>query len=744
MSMADRINLTIDGVPVEVERGATVLQAAQVADIYIPTLCFHPSLQPYGGCRLCIVEIENMRGLPTACTTPATEGMNVTTDSVRLQELRRSYLQLILTEHPNACLTCHRRQRCGPHDICLRHVSVTERCVSCPNNRQCELQDVVDYIGMPEIPLPYQYKELPVDYSREPLIRRDYNLCILCGRCVQMCADIRGIGAVSFSRRGFDTVVGTAFDRPLQESGCRFCGACVEVCPTGALMDEGSQFQPDYDWMSLAVPCQNACPAGINVPLYVYLTGEGKYQESLAVVREKVPFPGVLGRVCIHPCEEACRRSAMNEPISIRFLKRFVADRDEGLWKPFSRHLPDTGKKVAIVGSGPAGLTAGYYLAKAGHGVTVFEQFSRAGGMMRLGIPDYRLPPEVLDGEIDIIAEAGVDIKLNTRIDSVDSLFEQGYDAVFLGPGAHQGMPLGVEGDDLPGVYDGASFLREVNLGGTMDIGEKVAVIGGGNVAIDGARVALRLGAKDVRIVYRRTRAEMPASPEEVEAALEEGIQIDFLTSHLKVRQEGGRLVMTCNRNELGEPDASGRRRPVPIKGSEFDVAYDCIIGAIGQRPEIPEGFNVKTGRGSTIRANEATMATSREGVWAGGDAVNGPDSVIRAIDAGRKAAISIDKYLGGSGNIEEELTRERKIGICAGITSDSFHDEHRAEMPCLPPRDVIGNFVEVELGFNEREGVREGKRCFQCGFRFQIEPAPRPPALQRQHTSTDGVESVT
>jgi formate dehydrogenase (NADP+) beta subunit len=743
MPMADKINLMIDGVPVEVEKGATVLQAAQAAGIYIPTLCFHPSLQPYGGCRLCIVEIENMRGLPTACTTPAAEGMKVTTETPRLQELRRSYLQLILTEHPNACLTCHRRERCGPYEICLRHVAVTERCVACPNNKQCELQEVVDYIGMPEVTLPYKYKDLPVDFTREPLVRRDYNLCILCGRCVQMCADVRGIGAVSFNKRGFDTVVGTAYDRPLQESGCRFCGACVEVCPTGALMDAGAEFQPECEWMSLAVPCRHACPAGINVPLYVYLAGEGMYQESLAIVREKVPFPGVLGRVCIHPCEEACRRGAMNEPISIKFLKRFVADRDMGFWKPFSRHLPPTGKKVAIVGSGPAGLTAGYYLAKAGHAVTVFEQFSRAGGMMRVGIPDYRLPPEVLDAEIQVITEAGVDIKLNTRIDSVDSLFEQGYDAVFLGPGAHQGMSLGVEGDDLPGVYDGASFLREVNLGGTMDVGEKVAVIGGGNVAIDGARVALRLGAKDVRILYRRTRAEMPASPEEVEAALEEGIKIDFLTGHLKIRREGERLVMTCNRMELGEPDASGRRRPVPIKGSEFDTAYDAIIGAIGQRPEITAGFKVKIGRGNTIEADGATMATSRQGVWAGGDAVTGPDSVIRAIAAGRKAAVSIDRYLGGSGNIDEELTRHRKIGICAGVTAADFTGEHRVKMPSLLPREVTTNFVEVETGLYDHDAVCEGKRCFQCGYRSQIAPAPRPPARQKQHIDPAGVESA-
>jgi len=738
--MADTIRLTIDGINTEVAKGTTVLQAAQEAGVYIPTLCYHPNLQPYGGCRLCIVEIAGMRGLPTACTTPVAEGMQVTTNTPQLQELRRSFLQLILTEHPNACLTCHRRQRCRPYDICLRNVDVTERCVSCPNNGQCELQCVADYIGMQEVPLPYHYKDLPVDYTREPLIKRDYNLCILCGRCVQMCAEVRGIGAVSFINRGFETVVGTAYDRPLQDSGCRFCGACVEVCPTGALMDAGAEYLPERVPEELAVPCRYACPANINVPLYVYLIGEGKYQEALAVIREKVPFPGVLGRVCIHPCEEACRRAALNDPISIRFMKRFVADRDEGVWKRYSRHLPQTGKKVAVVGSGPAGLTAGYYLAKAGHAVTVYEQFSKAGGMMRVGIPDYRLPPEILDGEIAVIQEAGVDIRLNTRIESVDDLFERGYHAVFLGPGAHRGMTLGVEGDDLPGVYDGASFLRDANLGFKVNLGNKVAVIGGGNVAIDSARVALRLGAKEVNILYRRTRREMPASPEEVEAALEEGIKIEFLAGHLKVRRQNDRLVLTRNDMELGEPDASGRRRPVPVKGSERDIEYDAIIGAIGQRPDIPEHFKVKTGRGNTILADDATLATSREGVWAGGDAVTGPDSVIRAIAAGRRAASTIDKYLGGSGAIDEELTRERSIGICAGLTAGEFHGMPRVNMPCLPPEKVIHNFKEVELGLPEDGTIAEGKRCFQCGFRSQIAPAPRPPAAARSDRVADAV----
>lgn len=293
--MADKIKLTIDGKEVEVEKGATVLHAAQKAGIYIPTLCYHPDLEPYGGCRLCIVEIEGMRGLPTACTTPAAESMKVTTESVQLKELRRSFLELILTEHPHACLTCERRERCGPNDICLRTVSVNERCVTCPKNRHCELQNLVDYIGIDEVTLPYKYKDLPVNFEREPLIQRDYNLCVLCGRCVQMCADVRGIGAVGWQNRGYDTVVGTAFDKPLQDSGCRFCGACVQVCPTGALTDTAAAFHPEKDWESVAVPCQNACPAGINIPLYVYLAGEGKFQESLAVVREKVPFPATLG-----------------------------------------------------------------------------------------------------------------------------------------------------------------------------------------------------------------------------------------------------------------------------------------------------------------------------------------------------------------------------------------------------------------------------------------------------------------
>jgi len=460
-------------------------------------------------------------------------------------------------------------------------------------------------------------------------------------------------------------------------------------------------------------PCQNACPAGIDVPRYIRLIGDGKYAEAVAVIREKVPFPAVLGYVCVHFCEAKCRRGQLEEAVAIKELKRFAADRDNGLWKQNSKILPSTGKQVAIVGSGPAGLTAAFYLAKLGHKVTVFEALPTAGGMMRVGIPRYRLPAEVLDKEIKEIEDVGVEIKLNSRIDSTDDLFAQGYNAVFIGIGAHRGTNMGIEGEDTPGIIDGADFLREVSLGREVTIGDKVGVIGGGNVAIDASRTALRLGAKEVTILYRRTRAEMPASPEEIEEAIREGVNIIYLAAPVSASRANGRLNVESIRMQLGRVDQSGRRRPEPMEGSQFSEEYDTMIKAIGQESVTPDGFGVNMGRGGRIQVDDDTLATSREGIFAGGDVVTGPASVIEAIADGRQAAIAIDKYLGGDGDIDEVLAPMEEVPKYEAPEIEG--DQYRPEINTLPLEKRLSCFDLVELGFDEDKGIEETTRCLRC-----------------------------
>ena len=460
-------------------------------------------------------------------------------------------------------------------------------------------------------------------------------------------------------------------------------------------------------------PCQNACPAGIDVPRYIRFIQQGKYGEAVAVIREKVPFPAVLGYVCVHFCEAKCRRGQLDEAIGIKELKRFAADHDTGIWKRNNKIAPPTGKKVAIIGSGPAGLTAGFYLAKKGHKVTVFEALPVSGGMMRVGIPRYRLPDEILDKEIKEIENVGVEIKLNSKVESIDDLFKQGFNAVFVGIGAHRGLNMGIDGENSPGVVDGAEFLRRVSLGETVKVGEKVVVVGGGNVAIDASRTALRLGAKEVTIVYRRTRAEMPASAEEVEAALEENIKIEFLTNPTKAISEKGKLKVECIRQALGKVDQSGRPRPVPIKGSEFTREYDMLIKAIGQESETPDGFGVKTARAGRIEANNDSMITSREGVYAGGDVVSGPASVIEAIADGRKAAVAIDKYLGGNGAIEEILA---PVEVPPKYVPPEIEGEQkRLPLKMVPVRERLGNFKLAELGWDDKQAGYDCSRCLRC-----------------------------
>jgi len=480
----------------------------------------------------------------------------------------------------------------------------------------------------------------------------------------------------------------------------------------------------------LPVRCGEACPAGIDIPRYVRLIGEGKFAESLAVIKQAVPFPGILGRVCFAPCEDNCRQAKQEEPIAIRTLKRFAYDHATYEEKITAKQ---TGKRVAVIGSGPAGLAAAYYLARMGHGVTIFESLPQAGGMMRVGIPSYRLPRKILDDEINMVKNLGVEIKTDTRVESLDTLLKDGYQAVLVATGAHQGMKMGVEGEDHPKVMECIDFLRDVAFGKKVKLGDSVVVIGGGNAAIDSARTALRLGSKEVTILYRRTRAEMPADAEEVEEAIKEGVKIEFLAAPRKVFSKNGAIALENIRMKLGAPDASRRPRPEPIEGSEFKVDVDSVIAAIGQAPEVPEQFNIEIGRfGNVIVTEGDTFATSKEGIFAAGDAVTGPASVVEAVGTAKKAAMSIDVYLGGRGVLPvEEIKvkeptsrhtflerwqekREVEVSIVDGSVSVSV-EKKRPEMPCLPLKERLGGFDEVELGLTGEMAIAEGQRCWRC-----------------------------
>ncbi len=495
---------------------------------------------------------------------------------------------------------------------------------------------------------------------------------------------------------------------------CTGCYTCARSCPHGCIDIATSDVG---EARAVMAPCRETCPAGVNPARYVRLIAEGKFAEALAVVREKAPFPGVLGHVCAHPCESKCNRGQIDEPIAIRLLKRSAWEHDTGLWRKNSRMAPATGKKVAVVGAGPAGLTAAYYLAKLGHSATIFEALPESGGMMRYGIPEYRLPRNVLDAEIKEIANVGVEIRTNTPVESLESLLEQGYNAIFVGIGAQQSMKIGVDGEDSPRVMGGASFLREVSLGEKVGMGDKVAVVGGGNSAMDSARTALRLGAKEVTIVYRRTRAEMPASSEEIEECLQEGIKIYFLAAPSRIISQNGKVNLECIRMKLGAPDASGRRRPEPIEGSEFTMDFNTVIAAIGQRPEIPDLFNLSTGRGNTLQVDPDSLATDKEGIFAGGDAVTGPATVIQAIAAGRQAAISIDKYLGGEGVIDEVLAPVEEIPS----RTDGPREAYRPEIPSIPLEQRLGSFKGVELSLEEQLAVEEAQRCLRCDLAYGV-----------------------
>ena len=535
-------------------------------------------------------------------------------------------------------------------------------------------------------------------------------------------------------------------------SKCTGCGECATVCPVElpSEWDVGLQNRtaiyrafPQAVPITFAIdkkstpPCRTACPAGTNVQGYVQMVKQGKYQEALSIIMERLPLPGVLGRVCPHPCETACRRALVDDPISIRNLKRVAADHGD-LTKLVLPEVREKKESIAVVGSGPAGLTVAYYLRRKGYPVTIFEAMDEPGGMLRTGIPDYRLPPEILDQEIDHILSTGITLKTGQRLGhefTLSSLKEKGFNAIFLGIGAHLPMGMNIENETVHGVVDAVAFLKKINLKQEMPVTGHVVVIGGGNVAMDAARVAIRSGATAVTVVYRRSKAEMPAEEEEILGAEAEGIWFVHLTTPVGICEEAGRVTgIKCMKNKLGSADGSGRRRPVPIADSEFTITCDMVIPAIGQRVDTlwqnSETPIELTARG-TLVVDPETMETSLPGVYAAGDGVTGPATVVEAVAAGHRVVCAIDIRLNAPVDEPEEVIKKKihmtMVKNFPGIF-DPEPDPVWSDLPrnptLIPRREPVlmasetrvSNFEEVDLGLDEVSSRIEAQRCINCG----------------------------
>jgi heterodisulfide reductase subunit A-like polyferredoxin len=468
-------------------------------------------------------------------------------------------------------------------------------------------------------------------------------------------------------------------------------------------------------------PCRMACPANLNVQGYVQMVKVGKYREAIEIIMQDLPLPGILGRVCPHPCEKSCRRLEVDEPISIRELKRVAADHTDLSEIPVPEVQPRD-EKIAVVGSGPAGLTAAYFLAKEGYKVSVYEAMPETGGMMRYGIPEHRLPRSVIDSEIENLKRYGIEIHTNTAIGkdiTLEELKEHGARAVFLGPGAWKGLKLRIQGEEAEGVYDVTSFLRDVHLGNLKKLKGTAIIIGGGHSALDGARVALRLGADEAHIIYRRSLQEMLAEPEEIEEAQKEGVKINFLVAPLKISNENGKVTgIECIRTRLTEPDTTGRRKPVPVEGSEFFIEAAHIIPAIGQEPDLDllgKDMDMEVSKWNLLTVNPETLQTSVPWVFAGGDVVTGPATVIEAVDAGKRAAKYIAEYLQGE-ELPTEWQDEPPIGTNWMEIRDDEPTMNRMRPPTLPVEKRLSGFDEVNLLVDEDTAKAEAGRCLNCG----------------------------
>ncbi|WP_313073421.1 FAD-dependent oxidoreductase [Lacrimispora sp.] len=685
--------LTINDKQIEANEGKSILNAALGAGIYIPHLCGHPDLEAVGGCRLCSVEIEGMEEAVPSCMIKVQERMKVTVHGPKAERTRKTAMELILATHPADC-------------------------TGCPKYGKCELQSMYQYLGVGPERWKKKSRTVPTDDSN-PLIRHLFTRCVRCGRCVRACRELRGVKVLDFQRTQEGVRIGTHGNTSLKEAGCKFCGACIEVCPTGSIMDALGQINEEVSHGERVVPCKTACPAHTDIPRYLRYIKEGEYEKATAVIREKLPFPEALGCICNHVCETACKRNELGEPLSICKLKRAAASVHSDDWKENRKIADSTGKKVAVIGAGPAGLTAAYYLAKKGHVVTVFEANEKAGGQCRYGIPSYRLPDEVMDREINDILEVGVQLKVNTTAEAPEVLLKQGYDTVLIATGTHKGTLLPLEGNKLSGVILNTDFLKNARRNQISNLGKKVMVLGGGNVAYDCARTALRLGAEEVHIACLESRDKMTASAEEILEGSDEGVILH--SSHSFLRITGDTKVQGVELQKVEKFYFDENRKAVIelVEGSREIIPVDHVIFAVGQAPDGTEKLGVELNRGSYVKVN-SSFATNLPGVYGAGDVVTGTRSVIEAIAAGRQSAVEMDRYLGGDGDISEELLEKETADPFLGRT-EAFGNLERLSPSLLDPQERKKSFAAVEQTFTCGEAECEAGRCLQCDLRLNV-----------------------